>query len=116
MNKHNKPQGTPRIGSSAVSGCGPRITDENLRRCQRRQWERNKQRLWCVIGNILTLGLGENLWYGDRLDRKVNTVTASRLLGKRDVNISDSVSSSLVPDQIADTRNVIKRENGGRRK
>ena len=107
----NETVGAAAVGSSAVLGRRFRITEENLRMCQRKQWERNKMRLIVSIGNLLTLGLGENLWYGDRLDRKVNTVPSSRLLRKDDINIENAVSASSLADQVSDARDEIKRQN-----
>jgi hypothetical protein len=98
------------VGCSDLLGSPYFIHDEeNLRENRERQWARNKQRLITLIGNILTLGLGENLWYGDRIYRKVNRVSLPILRRKDDVNIPNSPHSPLHAQQVSNAGNEVKR-------
>jgi hypothetical protein len=85
-----------------------RMTEDQLDFWRRRQMARNKARLRLFVGNLLTLGLGENLWYGDRLDRKVDIVLPVGDLGHDHVNVSHAISAVSNANQIADSRDKIE--------
>ena len=82
--------------------------DWHVRQC----WRQNVQRLKRRVLNVLTLGLGENIWYGDcphmHLDKSLLVV----LLRLMRVNRNDLVTAPPVEmagaDKIAGTRNKAK--------
>ena len=72
-----------------------RVAPEQIKEWRRRQWARNVARLKRYILNILTLGLGENLWYGDILYQDLNVplfVRCRRFFGINLNNLKIAVS------------------------
>jgi hypothetical protein len=60
-----------------------RVSAEQVLAWRKRQWQSNVARLKRAMRNVLTLGLGERLWYGDVLYQDLNPsllVRIARLL------------------------------------
>lgn len=103
-----KPQTAGQVAASVHRFVRPVITHENMEWCRRRQWSRNKQRLRTLCLNALTLGLGENLWYGDRLDRKVDVVPSIGRLRNPDIDSNNTVSAGSGTNEVSNPRDEIQ--------
>ena len=95
----------------------PRTTDEQIRHRRRWQWRRNVNRLKVCVLNVLTLGLGENLWYGDVLYEDLNPPLAVRCARFVRVNLNHLKVAAAARwgggDQVANAGN--EGQSGGNR-
>src|SRR5439155_57231 len=86
---------------------------DQLRLCRRKQWLLNKTRLKIWIGNLLKLGLGENLWYGYRLHGNINEVSSVGHHALNNVNVEHAVDTVAHPDEVVAARNQIQKRPAG---
>ncbi len=78
MENHNA-LSAERAGGSLQRMVRPRLSNEQIAERRRWKWRCNVERLKVCVLNMLTLGLGEGLWYGDIPYQNLNVSLLARL-------------------------------------
>ena len=102
-------------GGSLQRMVRPRLSPAQIAERRRWRWRCNVERLKVGVLNMLTLGLGEGLWYGDVPNEHLNPPLLARLVRFVRVNLHNLKVAAAAcwrgGNQIADARN--ERQGGG---